>query len=165
MFYISPDSLGLLFSYLQTRYARVEEVPQYRGEVRFQEFLAVLERVTSDYYPTLLDKAVFLLVTINKSHFFSNGNKRLALVMMTFFLGINDVELDTSISKNSYQEILQNLFPEFERFEDFEDFTSVDYATYNLSILIADSGVYSISHDSLKERILSFLNQTTIEMK
>jgi len=42
-----------------------------------------------DYYPGFLDKAAYLFVAIIKNHFFSNGNKRLAYVVLVYFLNIN----------------------------------------------------------------------------
>ena len=75
--YLEEVQLPQLFSYLQERYARVEEVPDYKGEaIGYEKLLGVLERVRMDlFYPDLLDKATYLLVSINKGHFFSNGNK------------------------------------------------------------------------------------------
>jgi hypothetical protein len=125
----------------------------------------VLKQVRSDtYYPTVLEKAVYLLVSINKGHFFSNGNKRLALVVMTLFLAVNDLQLRTG-DKTWYREILTELFPEYTLWEDFAEFTPTDFATYNLSIMIADSGVYGISHDELKRRVLVFLEKSTEAFK
>lgn len=159
-YYISEKILDRVFEFVSTRYSQVEEVPQYREERRFDEFCGVLRQAKSDtYYPTVLEKAVYLLVGINKGHFFSNGNKRLALVVTTLFLAINDLQLKKE-SKEWYRTLLENLFPEYTQWEDFSDFTPTDYATYNLSIMIADSGVYNISHDQLKERVHSFFDQS-----
>lgn len=159
--YIPDEGLERIFGFVSARYARAEAVPHYAEETRFDEFCGVLKRVQSDlYYPTLLEKAAYLLVTINKGHFFSNGNKRLALVIMTLFLGINGLQLRAA-DKGWYRAQLAQLFPEYDQWEDFADFTSTDFATYNLSIMIADSGVYGISHDELKRRVLVFLERST----
>lgn len=160
VYYLPEESLEKIFEFVSKRYARIEEVPRYREERRFDEFCGVLRQAHSDtYYPTVLEKAVYLLVSINKGHFFSNGNKRLALVVMTLFLAINDLQLKMG-DKPWYRTILSELFPEYKQWEDFKEFNSTDFATYNLSIMIADSGVYGISHDELKQRVHSFLERT-----
>lgn len=159
--YVSDDILDEVFDYVSTRYARVEEVPQYRQERGLNEFCGILKQSRSDtYYPTLLEKAAYLLIGINKGHFFSNGNKRLSLVVTALFLAINGMQFKTE-TKGWYKERLSKVFPEYSRWEDFEEFASTDFATYNLSIMIADSGVYKISHDELKFRVLTFLKEAT----
>ncbi len=79
---------------------------------------------------------------------------------MTIFLAINDLQLKTG-DKAWYRNMLAGLFPKYTQWEDFKEFTSTDFATYNLSIMIADSGVHGISHDELKDRVHSFLEQST----
>jgi len=111
------------------------------------------------YYPTLLDKATHLLLSVNKGHFFSNGNKRLALVVTTTFLTLNERHLKEN-SKEAYRELLASLFPEHAECTDFPEFTPTDFATYNLSIVIADSGAYNIEYDSLKKRVHTFLSKS-----
>lgn len=115
------------------------------------------------YYPTLLDKAVYLLIGINKGHFFSNGNKRIALTITVTFLTLNYLILKEG-SKEWYKKYLQQLFPEFSKWEDFSDFNSTDFATYNLSIIIADSGVYGITHDDLKARVRLFFEGSLTQL-
>jgi death-on-curing family protein len=39
-----------------------------------------------DLYPTLLNKAVLLFYLVIKNHPFENGNKRMAVILMLFFL-------------------------------------------------------------------------------
>lgn len=157
IYYISETSFHYIFSFVSERYAKIEEVPAYEYETGYEKFCSVLKQVHEDvYYPTIIDKAAYLLIGINKGHFFSNGNKRLALVITIFFLGINDLGLKL-LSKTEYRQLLEELFPEYMQWEDFGDFTATDFATYNLSIMIADSGTYGISHDQLKGRIVHFL--------
>jgi len=159
--YLADEHLDSIFSFVAERYGRQEEVPVYRNNLDgIAKLLGVLERARmSVYYPTLLDKATHLLLSINKGHFFSNGNKRLALVITTTFLTINGKRLKEN-SKESYKELLTSLFPEHKECSDFPEFTPTDFATYNLSIVIADSGTYDIEYDSLKERTYAFLLQS-----
>lgn len=159
--YLSDEHLDSIFSFVAERYGQQEEVPRYReNREGVAKLLGVLERARMDrYYPTLLDKATHLLLGINKGHFFSNGNKRLALVVTTAFLTLNDKHLDES-SKEEYRNLLSSLFPEHRECSDFPEFTATDFATYNLSIIIADSGTYEIGYDVLKERVHTFLRKS-----
>lgn len=159
--YLAAEHLDPIFAFVAERYGRQEEVPIYRdNRGGVAQLLGVLERARMDlYYPTLLDKATHLLLSINKGHFFSNGNKRLALVVTTTFLTINEKHLEEN-SKESYRELLALLFPEHTECSDFPEFTPTDFATYNLSIIIADSGTYAIEYDILKERVHTFLSRS-----
>lgn len=161
--YLADEHLDPIFSFVAERYARQEEVPAYRNNLDgIAKLLGVLERARmSSYYPTLLDKATHLLLSINKGHFFSNGNKRLALAVTATFLTINGKHLKEH-SKEFYKELLASLFPERREYSDFQEFTSTDFATYNLSIIIADSGTYDIDYELLKGRVHSFLSQSVI---
>lgn len=156
--YLTDEHLDPIFTFVAQRYGRQEEVPAYRENVEgIEKLLGVLERARMDlYYPTLLDKATHLLLSINKGHFFSNGNKRLALVVTTTFLTINEKHL-IAHSKESYEMLLASLFPEHAERTDFPEFTATDFATYNLSVVIADSGTYRIEYDVLKVRVHDFL--------
>lgn len=64
-------------------------LPDYRREDD-GSLSKCLELVRNDdYYPDFLSKAAYLFISINKNHFFSNGNKRLAYVVLWYFLHIN----------------------------------------------------------------------------
>jgi death-on-curing protein len=164
--YLEESDLKVIFSFVSERYGRQEEVPEYElHREGIQKLVGVLERTRMDaYYPSLLEKAAYLLIAINKGHFFSNGNKRLALVAMTAFLTLNNKNLKY-VSKDSYRELLSRLFPEYTSETDFAEFMGTDFATYNLSIIIADSAAYSIDHESLKGRVLAFLTEAVVEYK
>ncbi len=161
MTYLPEEILGTIFAYISKRYSHIEEVPLYRQEPGYDKLLGVLAQVQSDtYYPSVIEKAAYLLIGINKGHFFSNGNKRLAIVITTYFLARNKLILKKD-SKSLYRSGLESLFPEYTQWGDYEEFTSTDFATYNLSIMIAESGVYNIPHDELKRRVGSFIEQFT----
>jgi prophage maintenance system killer protein len=162
MFYIEPEQLGTVFEVIEQNYARIEEVPDYRLQLAGMErLIGVLTGVRMDtYYPTTLDKAAYLLLQINEGHFFSNGNKRLALVITGIFLALNGLRFQDT-TKEFYKTALVSLFPEYEKFEDYPEFKGVDFATYNLSIIIAESGKLSIPFDILKERVKTFLQSVT----
>lgn len=50
----------------------------------------------ADLYPDLLDKAAALFASIIANHPFSDGNKRLAVVALDVWLGLNGAELTAS---------------------------------------------------------------------
>lgn len=160
IFYLGDEHLDPIFGFVAERYGRQEEVPIYRDNREgIDKLLGVLERTRMDtYYPNLLDKATHLLIEINEGHFFSNGNKRLALVVTAAFLTLNGKHLEER-QKESYQSLLSSLFPEHEEYVDFHEFTATDFATYNLSIIIADSGTHSLQYEALKTRVREFLSQ------
>jgi prophage maintenance system killer protein len=162
--YLEDKDLDGIFALVAERYGRQEEVPAYRDSREgIAELLGVLERAKMDaFYPTLLDKATHLLLGINKGHFFSNGNKRLALAVTTTFLTLNRHQL-AEPRKEVYKTRLAELFPEHSQCTDFPEFTATDFATYNLSIIIADSGTYHLDYELLKERVHAFLAQSLEE--
>ena len=45
-----------------------------------------------DLYPTFLDKAAILFYLLSKNHSFQNGNKRVAVVTLIYFLFINGLK-------------------------------------------------------------------------
>lgn len=116
-----------------------------------------LERARWDYCPDFIAKAVQQFLCVNKGHFFDNGNKRLALVILLSFLLENGYALK-ELEKDEFAGYLNRLFPEFTDFDDESDFSGVEFAYYNLTIIVADSGKYGWSHDQLKEKIGQFLN-------
>lgn len=164
MYYIEDSGLlESIFELIELRYAKLEEVPSYRSEGGFVNLCATLNRVKDDlYYPTLFSKSAYLFININKGHFFSNGNKRLSIVVLFFFLVTNNL-LFKGKDKQWYRERLEELFPECSDidFEDFPDFTAVDFCAYHLAIRTAASGKYNISHPDLKNRIEGFLKDVT----
>lgn len=51
---------------------------------------SILEHVQNDmYYPTLVDKVCHIFFGINKTHAFSDGNKRSAISLSAYFLELN----------------------------------------------------------------------------
>lgn len=167
MLYFDKSDTDLVFRLIGEHYTRVEEVPEYANEYAgVERLLGVFEGVQSDqFYPSLEEKAAYLLVQINKGHFFSNGNKRLALVIAIGFLAFNDKRVAES-TKEKYTSLLTKLFPSFESFEDQEDFSPDEYALYNISIIIADSHRYVPGNDfeSLKEKVVQFFMESLTDL-
>lgn len=160
--YLTKEDLVLIFKFLSLRYSRAEEIPQYLEEhIGCDKLWGILTQVQNDvYYPNVLDKATHTLTGINKGHFFSNGNKRLALVVATIFLAANNLQLKQH-TKTEYRSVLAPLFPEYRQWSDYDDFTATDFAMYNLSIMVADSTVSHITYDELKMRVRTFFESST----
>jgi len=55
-----------------------------------------------DLYPTLIDKASILLYLLIKNHPFQNGNKRVAIMSLLYFLTVNKkwLRVDTRVLYN-----------------------------------------------------------------
>ncbi len=69
-----------------------------------------------DLYPTLSDKAAFIFYEINKGHIFPNGNKRLSVAFLLFFLIINDMEMNVTANEltNKALEVAMSNATDFE---------------------------------------------------
>lgn len=52
-----------------------------------------------ELYPTLCDKAIYLLMGIDKSQAFPDGNKRVALSAFEYFLNLNRASINADISQ------------------------------------------------------------------
>lgn len=54
---------------------------------------ATLEFVKNDmYYPTIEEKAAYLLYALNKNHAFNDGNKRASVALTAYFFEINGLD-------------------------------------------------------------------------
>lgn len=158
--YITPNDLESRFDLVKKHYTRHEEVPHYTRETSgMGKLLGVLEKVRIDlYYPTLFDKATYLLVAINKGHFFSNGNKRLALVIALDFLILNGARVqDLSGDRfEGYKRKLSEIFGNVQ-FEEYPEFTPEEFALYHLSLIVAESHRYvGNDFDALKQKVNDF---------
>lgn len=155
--YLTQADLEHAFDEVEAHYAKHEEVPCYKEETRgLEKLLGVLEKVQMDMlYPSLLDKATYLFVQINKGHFFSNGNKRLALVIALGFLTLNEALLK-NFSRKKYKEKIKKLFGDVS-FEEYPEFTPEEFALYHLSLIVAESHKYvGDDFDALKQKVHDF---------
>lgn len=157
MRYLSSDDLDIAFDIIQKHYAFREKIPHYKSEKEgLGKLRGVLDGVKSDYYPSHYDKAAYLLIQINKGHFFSNGNKRLALVCTLMFVLSNNFSIQ-ALNKSEYEKKLKKLFPSFENYCDYDDFAPEEFGYYNLSIIIAESDKHDNSFEKLKKNVEEFL--------
>ena len=156
MHYLGRQDFSRIFEIVYKHYTGRESAPDYFSEEEgLRKLEGVLEGVKMDrFYPDFYDKVAYLLIQIN-THYFSNGNKRLALVCVLAFILINNYEI-FSFSKDKYKAKLEELFPKFRDFHDYEDFLPEEFGYYNLSIVVADNKKYTDSFEELKTRIKSF---------
>src|SRR3989344_4590482 len=81
------------FPYIYAELTSAEQAPDYSHEPNgVGELQKVLNFVRNDtYYPAFEDKAAYLICSIAGSQYFSNGNKRLSVVVLLMFLMKNNV--------------------------------------------------------------------------
>jgi prophage maintenance system killer protein len=159
MLYLVEEDLVVLFQIIYDNYARSEEVPRYQDErIGIEKVKGVFQGVRMDeFYPGFFDKASYLFTQINEGHFFSNGNKRLALVVAIAFIYLNRHRFK-KISKDEYKTNLSRLFSRYTEWQDYDEFLPGEFGLYNLSIIVADNRRYVASFDELKGKVKEFLS-------
>ncbi len=156
--YITPEDLIEIIDTINSfDYEYQEEVPNYDQEREgIDKYFSLIDRSKTDYYPSIFDKASFLFININ-THYFSNGNKRLAMTSTVFFLEKNNYT-SRELSKDEFLEILQTLFRDFE-INDFEGFTPIGFAMYHLAIIIASKNKQNMDFNELKDKVANFFEE------
>jgi hypothetical protein len=90
-----------------------------------------------DNYPKAIDKAAYLFCSVIDGHPFSNGNKRLAVALLTYFLLTNNYKIHAP-NMEIIREELQGRFPNL-HWENIHAFRhSHEYFFYHLALIIAD---------------------------
>jgi death-on-curing family protein len=81
------------FPFILDELTQSEPAPDYLSETNgMKELGKVLAFVQSDeYYSSFSEKSAYLICSIAGSQYFSNGNKRLSIVILLMFLLKNDV--------------------------------------------------------------------------
>lgn len=157
MRYITPDiCYQVIFPFVYEELADVEQAPSYEQEANgIRELTKVLTLVQQDsFYPTFHAKAAYLLCSIAGSQYFSNGNKRLAVVTLFTFLALNQPKARL-LNKEELQALLAQSFPR----HTWEENASIknDHALflYNLTLVIGDRSRWSDGDDFslLKDKI------------
>lgn len=104
--------------------------------------LATLEFVQNDmYYPTFTEKLSYLVFRFCSGHYFSDGNKRIALTLGAYFLHKNDFLWEACIfmrqleaivyhvaASNINQELLLRIMTAFMERRDYEEDLKIDIA-------------------------------------
>src|SRR3989338_3889803 len=112
--YLNRKDLNSIFDIIYKNFTLKEKVPDYAEDKTAVDNLGgVLERIKmDDFYPDFYDKVTYLIIQINKGHFFQNGNKRLALVSVLSFIFLNCYDVSCK-DKEKYRKKIQELFSNF----------------------------------------------------
>lgn len=127
-----------LFPYIRSRLATAEPAPSYEFELRGVRGLeGIFNLMQRDEYQGALGKAAYLFCSVIDGHHFSNGNKRLGVTLLLYFLLLNGYMVSIPDLQIMRQE-LQRLFPNLQ----WEEVTSFhyphEYFFYHLALIIAD---------------------------
>ncbi len=155
--YITPEDLVEIIDVIQSfDYISDEEIPRYDDQPeKIDDYFSLIDRLKNDtYYPDIYAKAAALLLNVN-GHYFANGNKRLAVFSMTYFLESNGLT-PTELTKDEFDDIITEIFGQHE-LEDYENFSPTDYAMYNLALITAQFNLNNVDFDEGKAQVERFL--------
>lgn len=162
MYYLGDTDLTDAFSFIYNQF-QWEQAPPYESEEEGMEIMrGVVEKMHFSYYETVHDKAAYLFLEVVSGHPFSNGNKRLALVLTLVFFLYNYYAFDATKDKHGYANELQRAFPEIESWDDFDEFSGIDFALYNVAGLVARHHEEGIASSVMRERLGSFFRDVFI---
>lgn len=154
----SKDLVDIVDLITQFDYKNKEKAPNYdREKDGIDNYFSLMDRAKEDvYYPEVLDKASFLFININ-NHYFSNGNKRLALVTVIMFLEKNNYTNRLNLKKDDIKKLLNELFIGI-RLDDVKNFDIINFGLYNLALIVARKGELGIPPEVLKEKVKMFFS-------
>lgn len=108
------------------------------------------------YYEGFFEKATYLFLSILSGHFFSNGNKRLALSVFVKFYEINGYR-ESRFKRDKYVGKLKEIFPKAKIRKIPEIQAVFPEMLYHLTKIVADKKSRGDgSFDSLKSRVEDF---------
>ncbi len=129
----------ILFPMIRSEMIAFEPAPPYEDEQRgLQKLESVFQLMQDDrYYPDFYTKAAYLFCAIIDGHPFSNGNKRVAVAVLTYFLLLNGHRISAP-GMDAVRDALREKFPNL-RWEDVQAFRFAhEYFFYHLALIIAD---------------------------
>lgn len=128
-----------IFPFIQRNLTQQEPAPLYPHEERgMNELIKVLTFARDDiFYPTFPEKAAYIFCSIAGSQYFSNGNKRLGVATLLFFLALNNTEMEL-LHTQEYQKLLTDFFPSAEWEHNANITNTHALFLYNLAIVIGD---------------------------
>lgn len=130
----------ILFPIIRTEMVALEPAPAYAEEQRgLQQIDSIFQLMQRDvYYPDFFAKAAYLFCSIIDGHPFSNGNKRLAVSALTYFLVVN-ARCISAPSMHAVRDALREQFVNLRWEENVQAFRhSHEYFFYHLALVIAD---------------------------
>ena len=155
--YITPEDLVEIIDVIQSfDYISDEEIPRYDDQPeKIDDYFSLIDRLKNDtYYPDIYAKAAALLLNVN-GHYFANGNKRLAVFSMTYFLESNGLT-PTESTKNEFSDLITEIFGNH-KLEDYDNFSPTDFAMYNVALITAQLNQNNIDFDTGKAQMEQFL--------
>jgi death-on-curing family protein len=154
------DCLNEIFPTIRVSLAAEDNpAPRYEDEANGLEKLAAVFSLVknSAYYKGFFPKAAYLFLAILQGHFFSNGNKRLALLSVVRFYEINGYQ-EFSFSRKKYLEKLKEIFPKAKLRKTSEIKAVFPEMLYHLTKIVADKKSRGEGNfDSLKSKVEEFL--------
>ena len=151
------DCTMFVFDFIHAFLSENEPAPSYNSEQDgLNELDKVLKLVKDDrYYPNAFDKSAYLICSIAGSQYFSNGNKRLAIAVLMYFLIRNSVQIK-SFTNEECERIIGSKFPDFPWESNDQIPGAHALLLYNLAIVIGFRDVWGTNDFSiLKEKVSS----------
>jgi len=143
------------------------EKPRYEDDNNgLNQLSSLLERIQNRvYYPTYYKKATYLFIALSTSHYFENGNKRIALFSYIYFHQINKYHF-LSIHKKQYKEWFKKYFPDY-KVSRSQFQSNIGWALYNFNKAInikADSHEQGHNYNfqelkNITENFISFISK------
>ena len=129
----------ILFPMIRTSMVEFEPAPPYEEErpglLKLDSIFQLMQR--DHYYPDVFRKAAYLFCAIIDGHPFSNGNKRVAVAVLSYFLIVNGFHISAP-SMYAVREALQEHFPKL-HWENIQAFHHAhEYFFYHLALIVAD---------------------------
>lgn len=155
--YITAEDLVAIIDVIQSfDYISDEEIPRYDDQPeKIDDYFSLIDRLKNDtYYPDIHSKAAALLLNLN-GHYFANGNKRLAIFSMTYFLESNGFS-PNNFSKEEFAGLITEILGEH-KLEDYDNFSPTDFAMYNLALITAQFNQNGVDFDDGKLQVEQFL--------
>lgn len=156
MRYVSiEDCQRIVFPYIHRFLSTGEAAPDYeREESAMLELTKVLALVQDDtYYPSIVEKAAYLISGLAGSQYFSNGNKRLGVTTLLTFFALNRAEL-LDRPAEGYRELLRSNFPLHVWEENLNIGGAHSLFLYNLAIVIGDRSQWGVDDfGGLRQRV------------
>lgn len=150
------DFFEIIFDDIRSIVYDDTQKPSYETEVAgIKKLNSVLELIKNkNYYPTYFKKIAYLFVTLSTGHYFSNGNKRLALFSYIYITNRNGF-IFRSIRKKQYIKWFKEYFPKF-KLSKYTFHSNIGWALYNFNLAIntkhpQDKNGHIYNFDELKE--------------
>ena len=129
-------------------------------EEGIKQLNGLLERIQTNYYPDYYKKAAYLFAALSTSHYFKNGNKRIALFSYIYFHQINNFRF-RNLKPKGYNEWFKKYFPNYKlKYEKFKSNAGWGLYSFNRAMNIkleSHKEGHSYNFDKLKEITEDFI--------